>query len=72
MNLLSLLHRDYQFVTLYNEYSSWWELYMEHKKLEDKDHYKHLTKIDLETLRDNIKRLYESIDGALHENNHQE
>jgi hypothetical protein len=72
MNLLSLIHRHYDFLSSYNEANSVGYVLMDCKTINDSDGYNHLTKPELETLRDNARRLAQAIDMALDDSNHYE
>jgi hypothetical protein len=68
MNTLSLSVRDYAVTSRYNTITTFWEVEFYNDKVNDRDAYNRFSKIDMETLRDNAKRLYESLDKALSEN----
>lgn len=65
MNTLSMAHRDYSITSQYNKKTSFWEVRFVNELMGDTDSHIHLTKIDIETLRDNAKRLYECLERAL-------
>ena len=67
MNLLSLIHRDYEVESCHNAVTTFWEVKLTCEKVNDVDAYNRLIKMDMETLRDNAKRLYEVLDKALKE-----
>lgn len=68
MNILSLSVRDYKVTSNYNIITTFWEVEFFNEKVNDRDGYTRLTKIDMETLRDNAKRMYESLAKALSDN----
>ncbi len=66
MNLLSLMRYDYQAKADPCQANNTAYACLECKAINDKDAYG-MTKIELETLRDNAKRLYEACNNALPE-----
>jgi hypothetical protein len=68
MNTLSMLYKPYESRAFFNKWTGFWELEFESKEIGDLDGYDQLTKEDLETMRDNAKRLYDAINGALSDN----
>lgn len=65
MTLESLTKRDYSCQIYKND--SVWVLTVFNERIKYYDHYTSLTKIELETLRDNCKRLCDAIHRALEE-----
>ncbi len=67
MNLLSLMHQEYRItVEEFTDGPTYYQLILNCQKVNDVDNYVK-TKIELETLRDNAKRLYEACNNALPE-----
>ncbi len=67
MNTLTLCYRDYCINSYKHPTSTFWVIEFFNDSVGDADCHDHLTKIDMETLRDNAKRLYESLDKTLKE-----
>ena len=70
MNLLTLMHQEYvidAFEVYYDEKPYKYSISLECRKINNSDGYSRITKIELETLRDNAKRLYEACNNALSE-----
>lgn len=65
MNTLTLTHIDYAVKSCYNKKTSFWEVEFSSVAMSDVDTHLHLTRIDMETLRDNAKRLYDALAQAL-------
>lgn len=67
MNLLSLMRHDYKMGCIYAAEAPGYQLTLWCEPVNDSDGYRKLSKIDIETLRDNAKRLYEACNNALPE-----
>lgn len=67
MNTLSMLYRPYESRAFFNKSTGFWELEFENKEISDIDGYDQLTKKDLETMRDNAKRVYDAINGVFND-----
>ena len=65
MNLLSLMRYEYQILCVDVPDASGYQVTMYGTAHNDTDSYKKLTKIELENLRDNAKRLFQACNNAL-------
>jgi hypothetical protein len=59
------MSHEYKSVCLFESHLRNWSLFFECKKINDKDRYHNVTKIELEILRANAKRLCETLDMAI-------
>lgn len=67
MNLLGLMKYDYKIECVCAPEATGYQVTLYDKAHNDMDFYRTLTKLELETLRDNAKRLYEACNNALPE-----
>jgi len=65
MNLMSLMNNEYKSICLFESHLKNWSIFFECKRINDKDQYHNVTKIELEILRANAKRLYETLNMEL-------
>lgn len=67
MNTLSWMNREYRIDTSYNDQGRHWNIYFSNEKYNDMAAHQAVTKIELETLRINARRIIEAIDSAIGE-----